>query len=492
MDIKKAKTYTILGFGKTAIASAEFLLKNCPESKVKISELKTAENFDSEIIESLSKQGVEFEFGKQSKEFVLDKEAFILISPGIPPKVELIQEIINGKDYSYGTDLDLFAAFLDKEQNYVAITGTNGKTTTTSLISHIFNSPSLGNIGTPFLDFNKKHYPNFACEISSFQAFYSTRFQELKIPRVAVFLNFTPDHLDWHSDLEEYHSSKKKLFCPSNSEENYWLLNFDDPKVKNFGLQAELKKDSQTKICYFSNQDISYTLSESTPYAAYQKNDRLYLAQYLGDASGAEHDADAIVSVNSNDDYFLELPLIKTEDLKIVGKHNYSNALAAALSAYLMKFDLGYIMEALQSFKAVAHRLEFIKEIGSNKVFNDSKATNPDSTNKALAAFDQSIVILGGKEKNLDLSAFLDNVSKKAYAVIAIGELKNKIYERLRELNFEKVRRADSLEEALSIAVLYTDNNTYPILLSPASSSFDMFKGFEDRGQQFKELVLNY
>ena len=183
---------------------------------------------------------------------------------------------------------------------------------------------------------------------------------------------------------------------------------------------------------------------------------------------------------------------MKIDDLNLVGKHNYSNIVAASLAAFLSGFDINYIIDSIESFKPVPHRLEFIREIGSNKVYNDSKATNPDSSNKALNSFDQSIVILGGKDKNLDIAPFLDNVSKKAYAVVAIGELKNKIYEGLRNLDFEKIRRADSLEEAFSIAMQYASNNNYPILLSPASSSFDMFKGFEDRGNQFKEIVLNY
>jgi UDP-N-acetylmuramoylalanine--D-glutamate ligase len=491
LNLKKIKTFVILGFGKTAIATAKFLNKNFPQAKIKISELKNREDLDTVQMEELEKLNIEFEFGKQTESFVLNENNFIIISPGIPPRVELIQKILHS-DISHGTDLDVFAACLSKEQQYVAITGTNGKTTTTSLVSHIFNSPSLGNIGTPFLEFDKEYYPNFACEISSFQAFYSQYFQKLKTPKISVFLNFTADHLDWHKDLNEYQASKQKLFCQSVDEENYWILNFDDPKVKNFGLKAEMIKDSKTKICYFSNQDISYSLSPSCPYVAYQKHDRLYLAQYLGDTAGGDLGTDAIVSVNDNDDYFIEIPLIKTEDLSLVGKHNYSNILAATLSAYLMKFDIGYIIDQLKTFKPVAHRLEFIREIGTNKVYNDSKATNPDSTLKAIDSFDQSILILGGKEKNLDLTAFLDRVSKKAYAVVAIGELKTKIHNRLREIGFDKVRMVDTLEEALSTAILYADNNQYPILLSPASSSFDMFKGFEDRGNQFREIVLKY
>ena len=528
-DFTKVKTFVILGFAKTAITTAKFLLKNFPEAKIKISELKSKKSFDNEEIKNLEKQNIEFEFDKQSKEFVFNEDCFIVISPGIPPRVEIIQQIFHS-NIPHGTDLDIFAASLSPEQNYVTVTGTNGKTTTTSLISHIFNSPSLGNIGTPFLEFDSRHpvkqsftsdvatqkigimknhdssketieqdtqsaknyYPNFACEISSFQAFYSQYFQDLKIPKISIFLNFTADHLDWHKDLNEYHDSKAKLFCQSSNEESFWLLNFDDPKVKNFGLKAELIKDSKTKICYFSNQDISYALSKACPFVAYEKDNRLYLAQYLGDNPSIEEDTNGIVNTNNNDDYFLEMPLSKTEELMLVGKHNFSNILAGCLASYLSGFDIDYIAESLTSFKPVPHRLEFIREIGTNKVYNDSKATNPDSTLKAMNSFDQSIVILGGKEKNLDLSPFLDSVSKKAYAVIAIGELKNKIHNRLREIGFDKVRMADSLEQALSIAILYADNNPYPILLSPASSSFDMFKGFEDRGDQFKTLVTNY
>jgi UDP-N-acetylmuramoylalanine--D-glutamate ligase len=489
-NLNSVKSFVILGFAKTAIATAKFLLENFQGKEIKISELKEENCFDLELIRTLKEQGIIFEFGKQSKDFIFAKDNFIIISPGIPPASSIIQELFHSQ-LNYATDFDIFSMLLTTEQNYCAVTGTNGKTTCTSLIAEIFNSPALGNIGKPFLEFKEDFFPNFACELSSFQLFYSQHFQKQKIPKVSVFLNFSNDHLDWHSSQTEYFDTKTKLFCESQQEENFWLLNFDDPKVKNFGINHDHQKNSKTKICFFSDHDISYTLSEHCPFVAYLKHDRLYIGQHLKDNSNPSNNI-GIVSHNSHDELFLEIPLCKTTDLEIVGKHNHINALAASLSAYLMGFDIEYIIEKITRFKAVAHRLEFVREINHNKIYNDSKATNPDSALKALEALDHAIIIIGGKEKNLDLNEFLHVVSKKSYAVIAIGEIKNKIYDKLRELNFDKIRRADSLDEAFAIALMYAQNNNYPILFSPASSSFDMFKNYEDRGNQFREIVLKY
>ena len=489
VDFKSIKAYCILGFGRTGVATARLLLDKCPDAQIRVSEFKARDEFDQNLIESLEGQGVEFEFGKQTEDFVLNKGAFVIISPGIAPRTPIVQDVFASKS-KHGTDLDLFAYFLKPEQNYVAITGTNGKTTTTSILSHIFNSPALGNIGKPFLEFEDNYFPYFACEVSSFQSYYSKYFRDFKIPKVSVFLNFSADHLDWHKDLKEYQNSKEKLFLQSLTESNFWVLNFDDPHIKHFGIKTRMLEGSGTSMCYFSSQDISYTLSRKYPLVGYQKEGRLYLARYLEDTDVG--DQLGTVMVNANNEYYLEIPLCETKALNIVGDHNYSNALAAALSAYLLDFSPEFISDSLVSFKPVEHRLEFVRDINNNKIYNDSKSTNPDSTQKALDSFDESIVIVGGKDKNLDLDPFIRNLFKKAYAVIAIGETQTAIYDGLRRHGFDKIRRAATLEEAFSIAVMYGDDNNFPIVLSPGSSSFDMFEGYEDRGNQFKEIVLNY
>lgn len=483
-------TYIILGFGKTALATVEFLLKNHKESKVKVSEMKSQENFDLKLIEDFKAKGVEFEFGEQSEAFICAEEkSFIVLSPGIPPKAAII-EMVKNSGHDYGTDLDLFSFALEKDHRYAGITGTNGKTTTVSLLASIFNTPALGNIGKPFLDFKEVDASNFATEISSFQLFHSHHFMMNAIPDIAIHLNLTADHLDWHKDLEEYKEAKEKLFCRSTEKENFWVMNYDDPQVKTFALDAlgSFIDEVKTKVLWFSNEDISFALSEKTPIVAYEKYQSLYLAKYLPDGQPSE-DLNGMVSVNANDDYYLEIPITQVNDMNLVGAHNFSNVLAASLAAFALGFDSDYISDRVREFKAVPHRLEYVCEINGNRVFNDSKATNPDSSIKAIDSFDQPIVILGGKDKYLDLTGFLAEVSKKAYAVIAIGELKNKIYDILSEHGFQKIRRAETLEEAVQASIHYGDGNNFEILFSPASSSFDMFKSFEDRGDQFKAIV---
>ncbi len=443
------KYLTILGFGKSAISTIEFFLANYPATCIRVSELKSRDKLQEAEITALEARGVEFELGQQSKSFITwngASELFIMVSPGIPPKAP-VMDMVRISGASFGTDLDLL--LMVSSARKIAITGTNGKTTTTALVAHILETEGLGNIGKPFLEFPE--VPNqdvLVLELSSFQLFYSNILDDDKyLPDLSVYLNLTDDHLDWHSSLEEYRNAKAKIFKDVSGKT--LVMNYDDPIVR------ELAVD-KSNVRFFSTE------LETNP-GAYYKDEILYL-------NGEK--------------------LINVTELNLVGKHNYSNILAAVLTSSSVGVSNKQIIEKLKTFKPVPHRLEYVATIDGHKFYNDSKATNPDSAIKALEAFDKSIAIVGGKNKNLDMNSFIDKLIEKCQGVVAIGELKSSISDALKAKDFAMVKEAASLNEAVDLACEYAKNiPNIPVVLAPASSSFDMFTGYEDRGNQFIKLV---
>lgn len=523
------KYFSIIGFGKSGVGAAKFLLGHYSSAKIRVSDLKTRENFlklENDILD-LQKQGVEFEFGKQNLDFIsfadlkVQQEVFVMLSPGIPPASKLIKDlksIESQGQISLGTDFDLFVDNLAKEQNYIAITGTNGKTTTTSLVAHIIGSEAVGNIGKPFLEFDPTS-PYIACEISSFQLFHSsfpchpeepveaqrrqgdvrTPFAQddkksIKLPKAAIYLNLTDDHLDWHADLDEYKEAKAKLFQISSSQENFLIFNYDDAvcdKLAERRISEIQANNSRTKIALFSTRTELLDLNETQSISAFLRDNTLYVAKYLSPGSNDEVNYNGLVVTNDNGDYILEIPVVKINEINLVGEHNYSNMLAAILGTFVTDIDFDLLVSKLKSFVAVPHRLEYLATVDGHRVFNDSKATNPDSAAKALESFDKPIIIVGGKNKYLDLNPFFDLLTQKAYAVVAIGELKDSFYQGLQARHFDKVSLATDLKDAFDKCLEYGRDNDLPIVLSPASSSFDMFSGYEERGDVFRNIVKN-
>ncbi len=489
---------TILGFGISSIGTIRFLLKHCPGTRIRVSDLEPRESFDQELILDLIAGGVEFEFGKQTREFIsfdgLAENHFVMISPGIPPVAPIIQ-MIKTLDVESGTDFDL-ALKLGAIKEYIAVTGTNGKTTTTSLIAHLLETEALGNIGKAFMTIeNNARAP--VCELSSFQLFYCQALANEKYwPKVSVYLNMTDDHLDWHSSLEEYQESKAKLFNVSNQINNSLIFNYDDLILKDLSIRLAKQMQSSaslhTNIALFSVEQDLIELSEINSRTAFLEDGILYLVKYLPEGVGS--DDSGLILPNPDGNYICKIPVIDIKDLNIVGKHNYSNVLAAILATDAMGLDVELIADRLKTFQAFPHRLEYITEINGHAIYNDSKATNPDSTIKALESFEKSIIILGGKEKNLDLNKLIDVVIDKAFAVVCFGQIGSKIQQLLLKQHFTKIVLASTLPEVLNKAIDFakeSGNLSYPILFSPATSSFDMFTGYEDRGDQFRRIVLD-
>ncbi len=399
----------------------------------------------------LQKKNIEFEFGNHSERAY--NCSLMVVSPGVPSDSEIITTA-KSKGINIISEIELAFNFCDG--NVIAITGTNGKTTTTSLCGYLFNHCGVktyvaGNIGNAFSDIvlDVKENEFVSLEVSSFQLDYIKSFR----PKVAMILNITPDHLNrYENKLENYTQSKLRIY-ENQTAEDYLILNKDD-------LNLQINVSGQlSSIYYFS------------------------LSQYVTD--GCFLDGQNI--------YYIERGAKKfecaTNDIQLRGEHNWSNAMAVISAAKLFNLDNDKIISALRTFKAVEHRLELVMEINGVKFINDSKATNVDSVVYALKSFETPIhLILGGKDKGNDYSQIEDLVKNNVKQIYAIGSSSKKIKDYFSgKINVEIY---SSLKEAAVNAFENAERDEV-VLLSPACASFDMFENYEDRGKQFKKIVEN-
>lgn len=400
-------------------------------------------------VEALDSLNINYETGIHSqKVYECD---LMIVSPGVPLDSEVIKTA-REKNIKMISELEL-ASSVCKGQ-IVAITGTNGKTTTTSLCGHVFNSCGVktyvaGNIGLAFseivLDVNENEFA--VVEVSSFQLDLTDKFK----PKVAAILNITPDHLNrYENDYQKYIASKLRIY--KNQDDNDFLILNRDNNVL------------MDSLSFHKSKDYYFSLSAKS-------------------MNGCFISGDEIVFLKNNEEQFR----CKLTDINLRGEHNYANAMAVINAAKIFGFDNEKIIEGLKTFKGVEHRLEFVREINGVKYINDSKATNVDSVWYALRSFDQPIyLILGGQDKGNDYNQIKDLVLDKVKKIYAIGSSAEKVF------NFfhhdVKVEIKKSLEEAVLSANMEARENDV-VLLSPACASFDMFNDYEHRGKVFKEAV---
>lgn len=436
-----------MGLGRSGISAAKYLASR--GAHVLLSESSMANEDKLAQADKLKALGIKVELGGHSKE-ALDFAELVVVSPGIAPSSEIICQL---EESGKKLVCDVEIAALDAEIPIVGITGTNGKSTTSALISHIlqcagFRAPACGNFGIPILD-ELETKPDFlVAEISSYQLHYC----QTLAPEVGVWMNLTPDHIEWHGNLQNYIEAKQRLFARQRSNQ-YAVLNADDPIVREYAPESEIFPFSLT------NQ-VDYAIQG----AFLQEGFLMYRI-------------DGKTNI-----------LCHQEDLKIIGKHNVENALAAASVAAVLKVEAEKIIEGLKSFPGLEHRLEYIATANGIKYYNDSKATNPNSTIKALEAFGQQKITLiaGGRDKHTSLSEMVQCVKSHANHVILLGEAKDRFQRSLNEGGFQNVHLTGTLEEALDLAIKLGNG---PVVLSPACASFDMFRDFEERGRVFKNLV---
>lgn len=442
------KKVLVLGLGRSGVSAAEYLAKK--NAKVLLSESSEADANKLQQAERLKSLGVEVETGGHS-DAAFSHADIVVVSPGIAPSNEVIQKLeAAGKELI--SDVEL--AFRETNIPFVGITGTNGKSTTCALVSHIlttagFKAPACGNFGVPILDELVKKPDYLVVEISSYQLHYCKQLA----PLVGVWLNLTPDHIEWHGNLDNYTQAKQKLFA-NHQTDKFAVLNEDDPIVKDFRPDAQI-----------------------FPFSTHSELDEYSIQGAFMQEGFLMYRIDGKTRV-----------LCHQDDLKIIGRHNLENALAAVSVAAVLNIDSNKIIQGLKTFPGLEHRLEYVASIDGIKYYNDSKGTNPNSTIKALEAFENQKVVLiaGGKDKHTPLNELVDCVKKHASDVILLGEAKERFHRSFAEAGFRNLHITGSLEEALDLAVSLGRG---PVVLSPACASFDMFKDFEERGRVFKNLV---
>ncbi len=433
----KNKKILVLGFSTTGIAAAEYLAKN--GANVYLSEINPKKGQDTKELEDL---GVKIEFGKHSEEFI-NNAAFAVLSPSIPQNSEIIQKL-QAKNIEFISDIEL--AFRAEGEKIIAITGTNGKTTTTmltkALLASNFKVEECGNIGVSPLEFLGQEFDYLICEVSSYQLNYSPAFA----PKIGIFTNLTPDHLSFHGDVEKYFAAKAKMF-KNMGENSYAILNYDDLRVR------ELGKNIKAKVYYFSTS------------------------------------TQADIALNGDMITFMGENIVSTKDSKLCGTHNIQNIMCAIAAAKILGVENSKIIEKIKAFKAPEHRCEFVRNYKGIDFYNDSKATNPEASIVALGAFEGKNVCLiaGGRDKNTPLDEFCAEIKKYIKTVVLLGEAKERFKKALQEAGFKDIIEAETLEQAIDLAI-----NIKPqvVLLSPACASFDMFNSFEHRGEVFKNYVF--
>ncbi len=436
----------ILGFSKSGISAAKYL--NGAGADVYITESREKKDEDEETLSLMTKLGINVEFGKHSDKFI--KDSYIAVtSPGIPPHSEIMQRL-KAENIKVISEIEL--AFMQTSKPFIAITGTNGKTTTTALTAHILSSEykavPCGNYGKPPCDLLNDNIDYFVCECSSFQLEYSPSFQ----PQIAVFTNLTPDHIDWHNGVENYFNAKAKIFRGVQSAP-FCILNAKDERL------VKLSEECKGEVFMFDGE-----IGEN---CSYIKDDAIYFKR-----GGKEE------------------KIITLQDCPLIGNHNYQNVMCAVICAKLEGISNENIRQSVMSFKVPEHRLEKFAQKGKTIFYNDSKATNPEASLVAINSFNNCDVslIAGGRDKNTDLSEFCDAVKKHIKTVILIGEAADRFSDNLKKNGFDNIIREKSMQDAIDKSL---ELNPDVVLLSPACASFDMFSGYEERGKVFKEYVLS-
>jgi UDP-N-acetylmuramoylalanine--D-glutamate ligase len=445
MDLKNKKI-TIIGAVRSGIGAAKLIKKvgGIPF----VSDMADEKQL-KEFVDELQEENIKFETGGHT-ERVYECEIMV-VSPGVPNDAPVL---VNARKNHISLISEVELSYRYCKGNIIAITGTNGKTTTTSLCGHVFNQCGrnafvAGNIGLAFseiaLDVEENEF--VALEVSSFQLDLIDKFK----PKVAMILNITPDHLNRYDEsIDKYADSKQNIY-ENQDAGDYLILNKDN------GTVLKYLKDHKSKSFYFS-------LNDELDNGCFKRNERI---QFIKKGK--------------------EVFSCSISDIKIKGEHNLANAMAVICAAKIFKLDNDKIIKALQVFEGVEHRLELVREIDGVKFINDSKATNIDSVWYALKSFDEPILlILGGQDKGNDYEQIKALVIERVKKIYAIGSSTEKIFSFFHSL--VKVEIKKSLEDVIT-TVINEARKGDVVLLSPACASFDMFDNYEQRGEVFKKAV---
>jgi UDP-N-acetylmuramoylalanine--D-glutamate ligase len=463
MDVRD-RSVSVIGAARSGVAAARLLASR--GARVLVSDASAGSD---EIRRVLDDAGVTYEFGGHSA--AAPDADLLVLSPGVPTQSNVVQQAV-GRGVPVVSELELASWFCNGTM--LAVTGSNGKTTTTALLAHVVRTSGrplvvAGNIGSPLSDHAADCTEDtlVVLEVSSFQLDHVDTFR----PRVAIVLNITPDHLDrYDQDFDAYAQSKFKIFAQQQPPAG------DDPgDVLVYNHDDELVRDH---VLAWSRQrglaPFGFSLETEPQRGAFVRDGHIVLR--VAHPAGADTDTPQ------------EETLMHSQDLSLRGRHNLYNSLAAAIAARAVEISSDVIRESLASFEGVPHRLEMVRELHGVKYVNDSKATNVNALWYALESFHEPIVLIaGGRDKGNDYEPVKPLVKDRCRGVIGVGESGDKVILELGDLA-KAAARAHSLEEALQYARLMAEPGDV-VLLSPACASFDQFANYEERGDIFKRLV---
>lgn len=444
----------VLGLGRSGMAVAERLAADAAagaDLRVTVADAAGGSDLTARA-QVLSACGVEVRLNATG---LPDDVDLVVVSPGIPPRSPLMEAA-----FALGVPVisEMELAYRLAVSPFVAITGTNGKTTVTSLVAHLLRESgvpceTVGNIGSPATSVVREAGPAtiLVTEVSSFQLAYTERFH----PLVSVLLNITPDHIDWHGSLEAYAADKTKVFSNQMSGDTA-IIDVDDEGAAHYADIVQAQGVRVRRVCREHRMRDGATVVQGM----------LCL----------DDDGDLV-------------ELVPVTELRIRGSHNVSNALAAAAAALAAGADIEGVRAGLRTFAPVAHRLEPVGEVGGIEFFNDSKATNPDAVFKALRSFEERgvIVLLGGRNKGNDFRPLAVEVGTRCRAAVLFGESAPDIAEAFVGMDMPVVRTSDLLQATRAAFELAHPGDV--VLLSPACASFDQFDNYEQRGDRFREMV---
>jgi UDP-N-acetylmuramoylalanine--D-glutamate ligase len=444
MDLNGKRTL-VVGLGKSGVASALFMKAH--GARVTVSDTKSGDELRNEIPVLLD-HGITVETGGHGERTFRGQD-LIVVSPGVPVDAPPLVQARSLGETVIG-EVELAAQFLPGP--IVAITGSNGKTTTTTLTGEILAASGIpvlvgGNIGTPAISLAERAKPEtvIVLEISSFQLETIQTFR----PKVSVVLNITPDHLDRHRTFEIYADAKARIF-ENQQPSDFAVLNADDPTCVAMGNRT------RAQVFWFS------------------RHKEVEQGAWVRDGNIVFHDVNG------------QREILQVSEIPLKGAHNLENVLAAVCAGVLMGCPSEKIRQAVHNFKAVEHRLEFVATIDGVDYYNDSKATNVDATIKALESFPANIhLILGGKDKGSDYTVLNDLIRQRVKRVYTIGATAAKIESQVKGA---EIVHAETLENAIRKANAVAQPGDV-VLLAPACASFDQFKSYEHRGKVFKEIV---
>lgn len=445
------KKVLVVGTGKSGVAAVRLLNKSGAEVIV----LEGNTSFSTEEIISRFPEDAEFDLIiGELPEQKMNNIDFVILSPGVPTDLPFVVKL-QEKNIPVWGEIEL--AYLCGAGKLFAITGTNGKTTTTALTGEIMKTYFkdvyvVGNIGYPYTEYAAQMTEKSVtvAEVSSFQLETINKFH----PQISAILNITPDHLNRHHTMECYVEAKARIAKNQNKDE-ICVLNYEDEYLK------KIAKDIPAKIFWFSSE--------------HELKEGIWLdGEKIMYCDGEEQEPVMVCTIH---------------DMKLLGKHNYENVMAAVAIAMHAGVPIDCIRKAVKEFNAVEHRIEYVREVNGVKYYNDSKGTNPDAAIKAVEAMVRpTIVIGGGYDKDSSYDEWIASFGDKVKALVLLGQTKDKIAVAAKKAGFANIIMTESLEEAVKVSSEQAESGD-AVLLSPACASWGMFKNFEERGDLFKRYV---